>query len=82
MKEGEYGNFGRLGGTHGKKTTKGKKTAIGNGADTLGVTLADFRAYMPQHNYLYIPSRQRGPEPASTPEFRRSPWSTQKAIQS
>jgi hypothetical protein len=61
MKEGDLGNLDRLAGTHDKKTTTGKKAAIGNGADTLGVTLADFRAYMPQHNYIYIPSRQMWP---------------------
>ena len=36
-----------------------------------GVSLDDFHAYMPQHNYIYVPSREPWPAAASTHEFHR-----------
>jgi hypothetical protein len=41
------------------------------GASHSGVTLDDFRAYMPQHSYIYIPSRE--PWPASSVNARIPP---------
>ena len=37
----------------------------------VGVTLNDFHAYMPMHNYLYIPSRE--PWPATSVNARLAP---------
>jgi hypothetical protein len=36
------------------------------------VSLADFRAYMPAHSYLFAPTRGYGPLPASMPVSRPS----------
>ena len=39
--------------------------------DRSGVSLSDFYAYMPMHNYIYVPIRALWPAAASTHAFRQ-----------
>jgi hypothetical protein len=52
-----------------KKKPKDAKKA--NGHDTEGLSLSDFRAYMPQHSYIFVPTRE--PWPAASVNARIPP---------
>jgi hypothetical protein len=52
-----------------KKKPEGATKA--NGHDTEGVSLSDFRAYMPQHSYIFVPTRE--PWPAASVNARIPP---------
>jgi hypothetical protein len=50
------------------------KRPLPNGLDTEGVSIDDFRAYMPSHNYIFIPSLT--PWPGSSVNARCPPVDT------
>jgi hypothetical protein len=53
------------------KVTDGNGKSHNNGLDTEGVSLSDFRAYMPQHSYIFVPTRE--PWPAASVNARIPP---------
>jgi hypothetical protein len=59
---------------------KARKSASGNGTEPLiSVSLDDFHAYMPMHQYVYRPKRELWPAASSTPGSRRPPRAAPKA---
>ena len=44
-----------------------------------GVTIDDFRAYMPTHTYIFMPSREPWPASSVNARLRRCPSSTPTA---